>query len=131
MYFIGDFRMPCFETIDYGYLYHIVNDHLVESYGEIRHRDEFVYNANNYEPELNIFVVLTDTGLPICKEYCSGEEGVVVDGKVWLSKPDRLMAANFLMLYEVRKIQELREQMERAIEVHNTYIDILNKENEE
>ena len=41
-----------FEKVGVGYLYRILNNQLVESYGEIKHRDEWYYDSKHYEPEL-------------------------------------------------------------------------------
>ena len=47
-----------YEKVGVGYLYRILNDQLVESYGEVNHRREWYYDSKHYEPELNVFVLL-------------------------------------------------------------------------
>lgn len=117
-----------FEKVGVGYLYRILNNRLVESYGEIKHRDEWHYNSEYYEPELNIFVLISESGTPIAKEYCAGSAGEVLEGKVWLYTPDRAKAAELLMNYEQEKIDRLIEENKRAVAVHVRRIDILMEE---
>ena len=117
-----------FEKVGVGYLYRILNNRLVESYGEINHRDEWYYNSEYYEPKLNIFVVMSESGTPIAKEHCAGFAGEVLEGKVWLYTPDRAKAAELLMNYEQEKIDRLIEENKRAVAVHVRRIDILMEE---
>lgn len=117
-----------FEKVGVGYLYRILNNRLVESYGEIKHRDEWYYDSLHYEPELNIFVVISESGTPIAKEHCTGSAGEVLEGKVWLYTPDRSKAAELLMNYEQKKIDRLIEEHKRAVAVHVRRIDILMEE---
>ena len=35
-----------FEKVDNGYLYYIIDNQLVESYGEVWHRDEWYFDLN-------------------------------------------------------------------------------------
>ena len=117
-----------FEKVGVGYLYRILNDQLVESYGEVNHRREWYYDSKHYEPELNVFVIYGESGGAIAKEVCSGIAGDVVDGKVWLYMPDRSKAAELLMNYEQEKIDKLIEENKRAVAVHVRRIDILMEE---
>lgn len=117
-----------FEKVGVGYLYRILNNRLVESYGEIKHRDEWYYDSKHYESELNIFVVISESGTPIAKEHCAGSAGEVLEGKVWLYTPDRAKAAELLMNYEQEKIDRLIEENKRAVAVHVRRIDILMEE---
>lgn len=117
-----------FEKVGVGYLYRILNNRLVESYGEIKHRDEWYYDSGYYEPELNIFVVISESGTPIAKELCAGSAEEVLEGKVWLYTPDRAKAAELLMNYEQEKIDKLIEEHKRAVAVHVKQIDILMEE---
>lgn len=117
-----------FEKVGVGYLYRILNNRLVESYGEIKHRDEWYYDSGYYEPELNIFVVISESGTPIAQELCAGFAGEVLEGKVWLYTPDRAKAAELLMNYEQEKIDKLIEENKRAVAVHVKRIDILMEE---
>lgn len=117
-----------FEKVGVGYLYRILNNRLVESYGEIKHRDEWYYDSKHYEPKLNIFVVISESGTPIAKELCAGSAGEVLEGKVWLYTPDRAKAAELLMNYEQEKIDKLIEENKRAVAVHVKRIDILMEE---
>lgn len=117
-----------FEKVGVGYLYRILNNRLVESYGEIKHRDEWYYDSGYYEPELNIFVVISESGTPIAKELCAGSAEEVFEGKVWLYTPDRAKAAELLMKYEQEKIDKLIEEHKRAVAVHVKQIDILMEE---
>lgn len=117
-----------FEKVGVGYLYRILNNRLVESYGEIKHRDEWHYDSKHYEPELNIFVVISESGIPIAKERCAESAGEVIDGKVWLEVYDRRKAAELLMKYEQEKIDKLIEENKRAVAVHAKRIDILMEE---
>ena len=82
----------------------------------------------HYEPELNIFVVISESGTPIAKEHCAGSAGEVLEGKVWLYTPDRSKAAELLMNYEQKKIDRLIEEHKRAVAVHVRRIDILMEE---
>lgn len=117
-----------FEKVGVGYLYRILNNRLVESYGEIKHSDEWYYDSEYYVPELNIFVVISESGTPIAKEHCAGSAGEVLEGKVWLYTPDRSKAAELLMNYEQKKIDRLIEENKRAVAVHVRRIDILMEE---
>ena len=117
-----------FEKVGVGYLYRILNNQLVESYGEIKHRDEWYYDSKHYEPELNIFVVVSESGITIAKEHCAGSAGEVLEGKVWLYTQDRSKAAELLMNYEQEKIDKLIEENNRAVAVHVRRIDILMEE---
>lgn len=117
-----------FKKVGVGYLYRILNNRLVESYGEIKHRDEWHYDSKHYEPELNIFVVISESGTPIAKERCAESAGEVIDGKVWLEVYDRRKAAELLMKYEQEKIDKLIEENKRAVAVHAKRIDILMEE---
>ena len=117
-----------FEKVDVGYLYYIIDNQLVEKYGEVWHRDEWYFDSKHWEPEENIFVVLSDSGTPILKERCTKSAGEVVDGKVWLQLYDRRKAAELLMKYEQEKIDKLIEENKRAIAVHVKQIAILIKE---
>ena len=117
-----------FRKVDVGYLYCIIDNQLVEKYGEVWHRDEWYFDSKHWEPEKNIFVVLSDSGTPSLKEICAESAGEVIDGKVWLQLYDRRKAAELLMKYEQEKIDKLIEENKRAIAVHVKQIAILIKE---
>lgn len=107
---------------------YIIDNQLVESYGEVWHRDEWYFDSKHWEPEENIFVVFQNPRRTILKKHCAGSAGEVVDGKVWLQLYDRRKAAELLMKYEQEKIDKLIEENKRAIAAHVKRIDILKEE---
>lgn len=117
-----------FRKVDVGYLYYIIDNQLVESYGEVWHRDEWYFDSKHWEAEENIFVVFQNPRRTILKKHCTRSAGEVVDGKVWLQLYDRRKAAELLMKYEQEKIDKLIEENKRAIAAHVKRINILKED---